>query len=508
MKKLTLALVLILCLVLCVFAFASCGPKKPASTTAGGTTPASTTAETECNHVWGEFEVDTPATCTAPGVKSKYCTICDAQDPDSITEIPKLDHIPGEEYVIDQKPNCSEKGSKSKHCTVCGQPVADTVLEIDFDSNEHVIEEWNVTEEPTLLADGSRTGTCTLCHSPVVEAYPLPVYNSKAFEGPYASGSSVVFSKTVGEISGESKTFHPTDAKPDGNDLWVEYSFLWNDTLANWNQSKSEMSLTGFKNENGSYRHLYYVYGKDGQSGDCPYRGHFDYSTYLQGYEKGHEWECAQEIGNGQPRYKAGWDSPVSRASSPYIYDEESQPVGGWHRIGIRFHQEIEINDEDDEKGVIVYTGYSELYVDGVQVWKVLLDMQGKWDSAKSEWVINKGYAGKGTADLKSNDLLLWYAKTELDENDVADEWTLYNGVYYKDHDDMIVYGSMDRFANSTEAAYASFYDVIWTCGDGFVRNVTPIADPAARTITLNDMGTEDAEDDLIVSAAIFYEVN
>ena len=74
MKKLTLALALILCLVLCVFAFASCGPKKPASTTAKGTTPASTTADTECNHVWGEFEVDTPATCTAPGVKSRYCT--------------------------------------------------------------------------------------------------------------------------------------------------------------------------------------------------------------------------------------------------------------------------------------------------------------------------------------------------------------------------------------------------------------------------------------------------
>ena len=502
MKKLTLALALILCLILCVFAFASCGPKKPASTTAGGSATASTPADTECNHVWGEFEVDTPATCTAPGVKSKYCTICDEQDPDSITEIPKLDHVPGENYVVDTEPNCTEGGFKSKHCTVCGNPIADTVLPIDPDPTRHNVEEWNVTVEPTLDTIGERQGTCTLCHEPQVEAYALPIYNSKAFVGPYASGNSIVFSKTVGEISGADKTFHPTSTDPDGNDLWIEYSFLWNDTLANWNQAKSEMSLAAFKNDNGSYRHFYYLYTNDGQSADCPYKGHFDYSTYLGDLS----YNCAFDLtseGNGIGLYKAGWDSPLTRASSPYVYDEDSMTTGGWHRIGVRFHQESEI---DDAKGGIVYTGYSELYVDGVKVWKVRTDMQGYWKNSK--WNQLAGYAGKGKADLKSNDLLLWYAKTELDENDVAEEWTLYNGVYYKDHDDMIVYGSLANYAGSTTAAYASLYDVNWTCGDGFVRTVTPVATPAERTITLDDMGTEDAEDDLIVSAAIFYEVN
>ncbi|MBO4283788.1 MAG: hypothetical protein J5958_04090 [Clostridia bacterium] len=504
MKRLTIALALILCLVLCAFAFASCGKKKAASTTAAATKPA---GATECAHVWSDFVVDLDPTCSDVGVKSKYCTKCGAQDPNSITEIDALPHTEGTDYVTDKPATCVAKGYESKHCTVCGAIIAETVRDIPVDSTAHNVENWTITVEPTLTTVGERQGTCSLCNQPQVEAYALPVYNSKALEGPYASGNGIVFSKTAGEISGEGKTFHPTEGNPTGNDVWLEYSFLWNDTLGNWNQSKSEMSLMGFKNPAGSYRHFYYLYTKDGQSSDCPYAGHFDYSTYLQGYAKNHEWECAQELGNGQPRYKAGWDSPLTRASSPYIYDKDGETIkggAGWHRIGVRFHQEIE---NDPDKG-IVYVGYSELYVDGVQVWKVLIDMQGKWDSTKSEWVINKGYGGKGTADLKSNNILLWYAKTELDENDVAEEWTLYNGVYYKDHDDLTVYGSMDSFGKSTEAAYASFYDMIFTCGNGFVRDVTPVATPAERTITLNDMGTEDTADDVTASGAIFYEVN
>ena len=496
MKRLTIALALILCLVLCIFAFASCGKKKAASTTAGATKPA---GETECAHVWSDYVVDLEPTCSAPGVKSKWCTKCGMQDPASIAEIETIPHTEGAEYVPDKKPTCIEGGYESKHCTVCGQIIAETVRPLEIDPKAHDVAEWTVTVEPTLDTIGERQGTCTLCHQLQTEAYALPIYNSKAFEGPYASGNSLVFSKTVADIKGD-KTFHPTDGNASGNDLWLEYSLLWNDTLKNWNQAKSEMSLMGFKNPAGSYRHFYYVYAKDGQSSDCPYTGHFDYSTYLGDLS----YNCAIDLtseGNGVGLYKAGWDSPLTRASSPYIYDEESQTTGGWHRIGIRYHQEI---DFDDAKGGIFYKGYSELYVDGIKVWHVMLDMQGYWKN--NEWKQLNGYGGKGKADLKANNLLLWEAKTELADTDNAEEWTLYDGVYYKDHDDMTVYGSMADFAKSSTAAYASLYDVIFTCGNGFVRNVTPVATPAEKTITLDDMGTEDVADDLIVSAAVFYE--
>ena len=41
--------------------------------------------------------------------------------------------------------------------------------------------------------------------------------------------------------------------------------------------------------------------------------------------------------------------------------------------------------------------------------------------------------------------------------------------------------------------------DVQWTCGDGFVRNVEPVATPAADTITLAE-GVE-------VPAAIYFKL-
>ena len=319
-------------------------------------------------------------------------------------------------------------------------------------------------------------------------------------------------SKSVADIKGD-KTFHPTSEDPDGNDLWFEYSFLWNDTLENWNQSKSEMSLFGFRNAENKYRDFYYLYTKDGQSGDCPFKGHVDYSTYLQGWSDAEAYQCAIDLtseGNtffGEPvgQYYAGWaychPGGVTRASSPYLYDEESMTTGGWHRIGVRYHQEAEV---DNDKGGVVYSGYTELYIDGVKVWKVLTDVQGYWKNSK--WNEGSGYGGKGKANLKANDLLLWYAKTELAPEDNADEWTLVNGLYYKDNDTMRVQARLDKVAQSTNAVYVAVDEVYWTCGDGFVFNAEQVATPAARTITLDNKGTyEDASDDLTASGAIFF---
>ena len=90
MKKLTFTLALILCLVLCVFAFASCGKKKTADattakTTAAPTQPESTEPEstepeeTEPAHVHTpeqEWIVESDPTCVTPGQKVLYCEEC------------------------------------------------------------------------------------------------------------------------------------------------------------------------------------------------------------------------------------------------------------------------------------------------------------------------------------------------------------------------------------------------------------------------------------------------
>jgi hypothetical protein len=66
-------------------------------------------------HLWGEWTVEKAATCTAKGIGSRVCTICDATDPN--TSIP-------------------------------------------VDPNAHDWSGWIETTEPTLITEGEETRTC------------------------------------------------------------------------------------------------------------------------------------------------------------------------------------------------------------------------------------------------------------------------------------------------------------------------------------------------------------
>ena len=113
MKRLYLALALLLCLVLCVFAFASCGKKKAASTTAAETDPAgaSTTAE----------ETTAPATTT----KKQHA------------------HVPEPDYTVDLEPTCTTPGEKSYYCVECGMKITETTVQIPIDPTR--TRSWNGT---------------------------------------------------------------------------------------------------------------------------------------------------------------------------------------------------------------------------------------------------------------------------------------------------------------------------------------------------------------------------
>ncbi|MBQ2468053.1 MAG: hypothetical protein II503_00080, partial [Clostridia bacterium] len=320
---------LILALVMVAFAFASCGPKKPASTTtAGGTTPASTTAETECNHVWGDFEIDTPATCTAPGSKSKYCTICNAQDPTSITEIPQLDHTPADEYTIDEAPTCSEGGFKSKHCTVCGLPIADTVLPVDPDPTKHNVENWTVTEAANMLNQtGSRTGVCTLCHRDVVEDVLWEGPIIKAFNA--NSGRYGMAEVKIEDVRGD-KHFYPTDEDLLGNDLYVEFSILWNETVLNFagandGDTKDDPYMVGRFYDGKPFYYLSPVPGMD--YSDANFSGAFEWMGNFGTPISDGEVTTPATMCGGNPNYS---DYPNIAGT------DEANPEYGWHRFGVR----------------------------------------------------------------------------------------------------------------------------------------------------------------------------
>ena len=182
MKKLTIALALLLCLVLCLFAFASCGKKKK-----------------------GVATTEAPATTTAHV------------------------HVPAENYTTDKAATCGAAGSESKHCTVCGEIIESTIRAIPATGN-HTFGDWVETTPPSVIADGVKMQTCSVCdqknYGSITKTEATVQTWTAAATGKYSS------SKTFEEIQG-GKHFYPTADNKDGNDLLVEYSLLWNDTLLN-----------------------------------------------------------------------------------------------------------------------------------------------------------------------------------------------------------------------------------------------------------------------------------
>ncbi|MBP5428307.1 MAG: hypothetical protein J6Z04_03360 [Clostridia bacterium] len=453
-------LALILCLVICAFAFASCGPKKPASTEPA-TTPATTDGNSGvCQHVWGEFEVDTPATCTAPGSKSKYCTICDAQDPDSITEIPQLAHTPADEFSIDKEPTCSAGGFKSKHCTVCGNPVADTVLPIDPDPTKHVVEHWTVTEEVNMFHQtGERTGECTACHQnvkEVLEYEPIVLTCTDQTSAGYPT-ESVYFKDILGD-----KHFYPTTEDFMGNDLLIEYSVLFNETMLDLYTVKDQNPYVTARINKEPV--LYWSPRNDMDYSDCKYAGGFEWTG-----------KFATPVTDGEVTTPAGMcGTGTTYADYPNILGaDEAHPEYGWHRIQVRIHMAL-INEaalKAEAAGTKAkkedYVATATVYVDGVAAFKL----------------------STGTTGMAKIECNLFTA--EADGN---------GGIKYEDGDAYVVAFYLNRTkAVSGKTAYVVISDINVTCGKDFKMPVERVTNPADATL--------EVAEDVNISAPVYFKL-
>ena len=315
---------------------------------------------------------------------------------------------------------------------------------------------WDAEGSATMLTAGTISGYCAGCDLDVtktgVKREPI-VYDSSVGAGPFANGTAYLISKDLSEIRGEDH-FYPTQEHPNGQDLYFEYSFLWNESLENWDWSNAlaEIKVASIKNTAGKHCEFYYLYTRDNNdpfktSSDCPYEGHFDFSTSSPSNKS-----C---VTYGPD---AGYASPLIRSASPYIYDESWFDTNGWHRIGVRVHQEAE-----NEGGSVAYSGFSELYVDGVLAWRINSDV----------------------SKLASNGLLLFAAEVIDDE------------LVYTDNDDAKMQMTIESITRSTDPVYVAVGDIAWTCGDGFKLDVEREPFPAAATLDLAESVT--------VSAPFYY---
>ena len=316
MKKLSIALALLLCVVLCVFCFASCGKKKAAATTVDqGTTPAGT---------------------TAPGTTA----------PDTTAEptLPPHEHTPEADYTIDKPATCGEDGQKSIHCSECGNIIPGTEVKIDADPTLHVVDDWT-TVPATVIKDGSKTGTCTVCHQPVEETI---AFVPKIYDASSAANAWKIKKNLTNALDG--KHFYPTDENPNGLDYYFEVDFLWNETITtNW--IDGDGMRIELVNADSTRDNLFLLVPKNDKwgSSDAKASGGFDYG-----------WVANHKIVYGP----MGVNGTGTNAENfPNIGEY------GWHRIGVKVHQAAAIKGDGVE-----YSMITTLYLDGVKAWQITFD--------------------------------------------------------------------------------------------------------------------------------------
>ena len=156
--------------------------------------PMAETRYIECpEHSFGDWTVESAATCTENGIKTRTCTNCGRLERQ---EIPALGHDYAE-WVVTTEPTCTETGVETGTCIRCGATETRTVIalghdlvhhdamapsctEIGWEAYDtctrcdyttykeipalgHDYAEWVVTTEPTCTETGVETGTCARC---------------------------------------------------------------------------------------------------------------------------------------------------------------------------------------------------------------------------------------------------------------------------------------------------------------------------------------------------------
>ena len=105
-----------------------------------------------CAHSFGDWQVVSPATCTADGSRQRVCTRCGAVE---VQTLPAAGHKFGE-WTTTKKPTCTETGTEKRICTVCSKEETRVIAalghtpgtKVSVDKNDH----WNI---------------CEVCHQPV-----------------------------------------------------------------------------------------------------------------------------------------------------------------------------------------------------------------------------------------------------------------------------------------------------------------------------------------------------
>ena len=405
MKK---TLALILALVMVAFAFASCGKKNADATTAAGTTAAGTAAAQ-----------------TTAGTTAAETTAAPTQ--------PTCQHVPEDMWRVTTPATCTTPGVEKLYCEECGEELEERQIEIDPDA--HKVDEWTVTEAANMLnPTGSRTGVCTLCQNDVVEDILWEGPTIKAFDA--ISERYGMAEVKLEDVRGDDH-FYPTEVNPEGKDLYVEFSILWNETVLNFDASNNPYMVGRFYDG----KPFYYFSPVSGMSySDAQFPGAFEWTGNLK-----------TPISDSEVTTPTGMVSAGENFSDyPNIAGtDEAHPEYGWHRFGIRYH--LELLDGKTGADLKDYVGIVTAFVDGVAIFKL----------------------STGTDGMQNWESMLFKAESDGE-----------GGIVYSDAGDIVVPFIMNKSNTKADTvAYLAFADVYVTCGTDFVMKVEKVASPEAKTL-------------------------
>ena len=405
MKK---TLALILALVMVAFAFASCGKKNADATTAAGTTAAGTAAAQ-----------------TTAGTTAAETTAAPTQ--------PTCQHVPEDMWRVTTPATCTTPGVEKLYCEECGEELEERQIEIDPDA--HKVDEWTVTEAANMLnPTGSRTGVCTLCQNDVVEDILWEGPTIKAFDA--ISERYGMAEVKLEDVRGDDH-FYPTEVNPEGKDLYVEFSILWNETVLNFDASNNPYMVGRFYDG----KPFYYFSPVSGMSySDAQFPGAFEWTGNLK-----------TPISDSEVTTPTGMVSAGENFSDyPNIAGtDEAHPEYGWHRFGIRYH--LELLDGKTGADLKDYVGIVTAFVDGVAIFKL----------------------STGTDGMQNWESMLFKAESDGE-----------GGIVYSDAGDIVVPFIMNKSNTKADTtAYLAFSDVYVTCGKDFVMKVEKVASPEAATL-------------------------
>ena len=107
-------------------------------------------------------------TCTGKGYSGDtYCKSCNKKI-QSGTDVDALDHEFSKDFTVDTEATCTTAGSKSRHCSRCEEKTEIT----EIPKSDHAWDDGKITKEATETAEGVKTYSCKVCGVTRTETIP------------------------------------------------------------------------------------------------------------------------------------------------------------------------------------------------------------------------------------------------------------------------------------------------------------------------------------------------